>query len=334
MNYYWINSQWEQLTGDLGKLPHALLIHGPRGIGKNALAIRFANLLLCESPMSSSPCGRCEGCRWFRDGNHPDFRLVQPESMAEDPEVEEGGQGEERPGKKAKPSNEIKVGQIRGLADFLYVGSHRGARRVALIHPAEAMNLNAANALLKGLEEPPTNAVFILVSHAPSRLLPTVRSRCVQLAAPLPDEAGALKWLAANGIAKPDRWLAFAGGAPLLALELATGDRSAELAQLLETLSSGEATRLAPASTRESMELLAEVLQKYAFDTVFALLTGTTKYGTHGVSPASGSPTEWIGYARNMGWSRALARRPLNPGLASADMLAAVPTSGRSNAKR
>ena len=318
--------QWDRLAASVGKLAHALLIHGPRGIGKLALATRFANLLLCESPVSRAPCGRCEGCRWFRDGNHPDFRLLQPESMADEPEPEEGGREEERPGKRARPSNEIKVAQIRSLADFLYVGSHRGARRVALIHPAEAMNSNAANALLKGLEEPPPTATFILVSHAPSRLLPTVRSRCIRMAVPVPDDESARAWLAAHGVSQPDRWLAFAGGAPLLALELATGERSAELSQLLDVLAAGDSSRINPVATRESLELLAEVLQKYACDTAFALCTGRAKYGTRGSRPASGNPTDWLRYARTMGKNRALARRPLNPGLASADMLAALPT--------
>ncbi len=333
MNLTWIEPQWGRLSGSLGQLPHALLIHGPRGVGKLALATRFANLLLCESPASNNPCGRCEGCRWFRDGNHPDFRLIQPESMADEVEPEEGAREEERPGKKAKPSNEIKVAQIRGLADFLYVGSHRGARRVALVHPAEAMNLNAANALLKGLEEPPRNAVFILVTNASSRLLPTVRSRCVQLAVPVPDDLAARAWLAANGVAQPDRWLAFAGGAPLLALDLAKGERSAELALLLDAVASGDAARISPVSTRESMELLAEVLQKTAYDAVFSQLAGRTKYGTRGSRPAGENPTEWLRYARTMGWNRALARRPLNPGLFSADMLAALPARSKSHAK-
>lgn len=328
MIHSWISPQWNRLADNVGKLAHALLIHGPRGVGKLALATRFANLLLCESPVSAAPCGRCAGCHWFRDGNHPDFRLLQPESFSDEPEAEEGAREEERPGKKAKPSNEIKVAQIRGLAEFLYVGSHRGARRVALIHPAEAMNPNAANALLKGLEEPPPTAMFILVSHAPTRLLPTVRSRCVQLAVPVPDDASARAWLAAQGVSKPDRWLAFAGGAPLLALELATGERSSELSQLLDTLGKGEASRISPVSTRESLEMLAEVLQKHAYDTAFALCTGRTKYGTRGSRPATGNPTDWLKYARTMGRGRALARRPLNPGLASADLLSRIPGSG------
>lgn len=328
-----MNTQWGRLSGSLGKLPHALLIHGPRGIGKLALATRFANLLLCESPGAADPCGKCEGCRWFRDGNHPDFRLIQPESMAEDPEAEERAQDEERPGRKAKPSSEIKVAQVRGLSEFLYVGSHRGARRVALIHPAETMNPNAANALLKGLEEPPPNAAFILVTNSASRLLPTVRSRCVQVAVPVPDDQTARAWLAAKGVTKPDRWLAFAGGAPLLALELATGECSAELTHLLDALVDGNPSGVGAIGSREALELLAEVLQKNAYDTAFSLLAGRSKYGTRGSRIAAGYPMDWLRYARAIGRNRALARRPLNPGLFSEELLATYPSVMKPNVK-
>ena len=94
-----------------------------------------------------------------------------------------------RSARRAKPSAEIRVDQIRELSDFLYLGSHRGRRRVAIVHPAESMNVHAANALLKGLEEPPAGAMFLLVAHHPARLLATIRSRCVVAAVPRPGEA-------------------------------------------------------------------------------------------------------------------------------------------------
>jgi len=162
-----------------GRLPHALLLHGPRGVGKLALAERLGQLLLCEG--ENRPCGKCDGCRWYLAGTHPDLRRVEPEALAKGVEPgEEGEEGAESSSKKKKPSLDIKIEQVRALADFLNLRSHRGALRVALLHPAEEMNPNAQNALLKGLEEPPAGAVFILVSHRPHRLLPTVRSRCVK----------------------------------------------------------------------------------------------------------------------------------------------------------
>ena len=214
---------WKGLVQRLERLPHALLLHGPRGIGKLRLAERFAQLLLCEAgDRRNSPCRVCAGCRWFVAGNHPDARLIEPETIAYEDlkygyltefgflkvcrevvrtRLAEAG--------KAKPSAEIRIDQVRELGDFLNIGSHRGARRVAIVHPAEDMNAHAANSLLKSLEEPPSNAVFLLVAHRPARLLPTIRSRCVQVPVPLPDAAAARAWLEGQGVRDAARWLAF-----------------------------------------------------------------------------------------------------------------------------
>ena len=164
------------------------------------------------------PCDKCDACRWFLAGNHPDFRRLEPEALAKEP----ADTGEEPKARKTKqPSIEIKVDQVRELADFVYIGSHRGKLRVALVHPAEHMNENAANALLKGLEEPPPGAIFILVSHRPAQLLPTIRSRCVSIPVPIPPREAALGWLAKEGVKDAARWLAYAGGAPLRAVDYA-----------------------------------------------------------------------------------------------------------------
>ena len=199
----WNEPLLEQFRGRLDRLPHALLVHGVPGVGKLELAERMAQLLLCEhADAARRPCGQCDGCRWFTVGNHPDFRRIEPEALAKQPtEGEEGEEGaaEASPARRTRqPSLQIKIEQVRGLADFLNLRSHRGRLRVALVHPAEDMNENAANALLKGLEEPPAGAVFILVSDRPARLLPTIRSRCVALAVPLPSRDAALKWLASQ----------------------------------------------------------------------------------------------------------------------------------------
>ena len=311
---------WSRLVGSLEQLPHALLIHGPRGVGKLVLARRFSQLLLCESPAARVPCGRCDGCRWFAEGNHPDFRLVQPEILTQDAESGDEPPELEQAGKKSKPSIEIRVGQVRELGDFLYIGSHRGARRVALIHPAEAMNTNAANALLKALEEPPANAIFILVSHEPARLLATVCSRCVRIGVPVPDRRSALDWLESEGIADAERWLAYAGGAPLRALELARGENADALVRLLDTWTSGQAPLFA-VNSRESLEFLVDVLQKRAYDMAFAALTGRVKYGL-AVDPGPMRGGDWLAFAREMGRNRRFASRPLNPGLFAAELAA------------
>src|SRR5919109_502718 len=99
----------------LARLPHAILIHGPQGVGKLALAERIAQTLLCEG--APKPCGVCEGCRWFVAGSHPDFRRVEPEALAKEPVLAD--EEEEAPARKGKPSIEIKIEQVRALADFL-----------------------------------------------------------------------------------------------------------------------------------------------------------------------------------------------------------------------
>ena len=314
--YPWNEPLLESIRGRA--LPHALLVHGVQGIGKLALAERIAQLVLCEAPAPTlKPCGKCDGCRWFLGGNHPDFRRLEPESLAPQPEA---GEGEEPSTRKGKPSLAIKIEQVRALSDFLHVGSHRGARRVALVHPAEDMNANAANALLKGLEEPPAAAMFILVAHRPAKLLPTVRSRCVSLAVPLPAQDVARRWLEAQGIRDGERWLAYAGGAPLRALAL--GSQAETVDRLLASIA-----RRAEivADDRESIEALAEALQKFAFDRAFAAAGAAPKYRTRGENPGQISAKAWLDYAREMGRARALARHPLNPKLFIADMMAAMP---------
>ena len=235
---------WTQLIGKLDRLPHALLLHGAPGVGKLALAERFAQLLLCEKRgTATEPCGACEGCRWFLAGNHPDVRFVEPETMPRHAAVAEEGEeeGSDEGGKsKRKPSNQIRIEQTRALRGFLNVGSHRGGRRVAIVHPAEDMNTATANSLLKGLEEPPPGAIFLLVSHRPARLLPTIRSRCVPVPVPLPEPKAAAAWLAAQGVRSAERWLAFAGGAPLRALDYATGERGAAIERVLRGIAAAD----------------------------------------------------------------------------------------------
>ena len=202
MIYPWQTQLWDGLQRRLASLPHALLIHGPQGVGKLALAEHLAQSLLCESEdRRKAPCGACDGCRWFLAGSHPDFRRVEPEALArrpaagEDEEAPAGG-----PASTRKPSNEIRIEQIRGLDGFLNHQSHRGGRRIALVHPAEAMNVNAANALLKSLEEPPGSAAFILVSHRAARLPATIRSRCVTASVGIPPLDSARAWLAGENL--------------------------------------------------------------------------------------------------------------------------------------
>ena len=318
---------WTQLIAKLDRLPHALLLHGAPGVGKLALAERFAQLLLCEKRgQGSLPCDACEACRWFRAGSHPDARLVEPEAtaLALGRPASVAEEGEEDKKEKKKPSVQIKIEQTRGLANFLNLASHRGGRRIAIVHPAEDMNTATANSLLKGLEEPPGGAMFILVSHRPAGLLPTIRSRCVPVPVPLPDAKASVAWLTAQGVKNPERWLAFAGGAPLRALDYATGERGEAIERVLRAIASGNRAALGEIKNREELEALAEVLQKMALDRAFGCLAGRTKYGGAAVP---GDPRAWLAYARAMGRHRALTSHPLNPKLFAGEMLAGMPTT-------
>lgn len=199
--YPWQAGLWRQLSGR-ERHAHAYLLHGPAGIGKRALAERLAAMLLCSAPSAEGACGRCKACLLLRAGTHPDFFELQPE----------------------EPDKPIKVDQVRELVDFVAQTAQLGGRKLVLLEPAEAMNLNAANALLKSLEEPSGDTVLLLVSHQPSRLLPTIKSRCLQQACPLPTPAAALAWLAGElpelEAAVHQRLLELAGGSPLRALQL------------------------------------------------------------------------------------------------------------------
>lgn len=298
------------------RLPHALLLHGPRGVGKLALAERMAQLLLCEAASGTRPCDACQACRWYLAGNHPDFRRLEPPALARKPVVEEG-EGEEAPKdtSKGKPSIWIRVDEVRQLDDFFYVVSHRAGRRVVIVHPAETLYPNAANSLLKILEEPPPAVVFILVSHRPTLLLPTIRSRCVALPARVPEGGVAAAWLAGQGVKDAARWLAFAGGAPLRAVEYAADAEAIERA-----LRSPEAV-----NDREDVAPLLDVLQRNALDRAFAAFGLPPKYATLAKGTPPGDGARWLAYARELGANRPLVQHPLTPKLFTGALLAARP---------
>lgn len=206
---------WAALQAQRQRLPHALLLIGPRGVGKLALGEAFAASLLCETSAGDGrACGHCSACNWFQQGHHPDYRLLQPDALSE----EEGG---EEGARKEKASQQITIDQVRALDDFLVVGTHRAGLRIIVVNPAEAMNRSTANAVLKTLEEPPPGTLFLLISNEPTRLLPTIRSRCQAVAVGVPAACDAIRALLEAGVTDAERWLALAGGAPGVAAELA-----------------------------------------------------------------------------------------------------------------
>lgn len=178
MIHPWHQTAWRQLTADTARTAHAYLITGRKHTGKTDFARHFAQSLLCENtPADNGFCGRCPSCHLFAQNSHPDFYTLTPEDTADNDN--------------ARKQAAIKIDDVRKVLTALTQTSLRGGRRVVLITPAENMNRQAANALLKMLEEPPAAAVFLLVAHNKDRLLPTVKSRCRPLPLPAPDAAEA-----------------------------------------------------------------------------------------------------------------------------------------------
>jgi DNA polymerase-3 subunit delta' len=229
------------------RVPHALLFHGPEGVGKHLVAERFATSLLCVEPRAdASACRRCPACSKATHGNHPDLlvttRLPKTEtkSAADPGDYEEDG---DDPGdaKSGELKKWIVVSQIRELSEHASYAPREGRRRVFVVDPADRMNAESQNALLKTLEEPPERTVILLVSSRPHVLLPTVRSRCFQMGfAPMPPEALAAE-LASRGLPRDEARLraALAEGCPgrAMTLDLAVlAKRRSALLAALEAL--------------------------------------------------------------------------------------------------
>jgi DNA polymerase-3 subunit delta' len=206
----WLAQQRAQLAAARreGRMPHALLLHGAAGAGQSGLALWTAQLVLCEAA-GEGPCGRCPSCILFLAGNHPDFYSIELEEKA----------------------SYIKVDQIREVCGKLAMRSFRGAGKVGIIDPADRMNIQSNNALLKTLEEPSEETLLILSASRLDRLPRTVISRCQRLKVSTPDEAQGMDWL--NAQQPRDDWqelLALSAGAPLRALQMAT-DGTGELCE-------------------------------------------------------------------------------------------------------
>ncbi len=215
----WQTSVWNKLftqhfsqMEEAQHFPHALLLAGIAGIGKKQLAFYLAKALLCQSPEYKSqsgqiePCLSCRSCLLFHSGNHPDlYHITTPED------------------KKVIP-----VDDIRELIQWSVLSSQYGGKKIIIIEPAEAMNLNAANSLLKTLEEPVADTIIILLTNKKQALLATIRSRCQTIDLALPERQLAIHWLEQSLMPEKHNaqlLLSLSSGAPLLALDLARGEQ-------------------------------------------------------------------------------------------------------------
>ncbi len=325
----WHRAALAQLLAARDRLPHAILIHGPGGIGKVEFGRALAATVLCETPGAKTACGTCASCHWFSQGNHPDFREVLPEAAAEEeeaPAVEaEGARAE-----KAK-SLVIKIDQIRAVADFIALTTHRGGYRVLLLHPAEALQPASANALLKTLEEPPPRTLIAMVSDRPARLLPTLRSRCRMLALPMPARSEALQWLREQGVAQPEAALAAAGGAPLLARDLASPEEAELRRRVLAELArpgGADALQFATAVDRTTLERTLWWMQTWVHDLLRARLAGDVRHHEEFAAAIrararAADLDALFELDRELAEARRLATHPLNARLLSEHLLMA-----------
>lgn len=215
----WHTSHWQYFAQARhhNRLPHALLLCGPKGMGKRLFAQQMANSLLCERPLASwQACGQCQSCHLFTVGNHPDVITIQP------PET----------------GKQIPIDAIRGLLEFCTLTTHYARYQVVIIEPAEAMNRNAANSLLKLLEEPPAKTVLLLVSQQPLALLATIRSRCQRVDFSHPTVAVTQAWLQSKIPPSLDTrlLLKLTAGAPLAALALVESEGMAQRQALFNSI--------------------------------------------------------------------------------------------------
>lgn len=237
----WHEEAFQRLQSQhaLGRLGHAWLFAGHPGTGKLAFATAFAQRLFCTKPSQGRACGTCADCHLFSVETHPDFQLIQPEKKL------------------------ITVDQVRDTIEFAQNTSRRGGMKVLVFEPAEVMNLNAANALLKLLEEPPQRTLLLLVSHQPGLLLATIRSRCQVLRCGLPPTDVAVRWLESQGLSgNADQALRRAGGAPVRALaenEAGVQTEHLQILSCLQGLASGKLQPVEAAKKCEKFDIAASI---------------------------------------------------------------------------
>ncbi len=249
-------------------LPHALLLAGSSGIGKHQLALAFASSMLCTH--AEKVCGDCHSCKLWAAGNHPDFWHLQPEE-----------------GKQV-----ISIDQVRSLLEFAYKTPQIAAQKAIVVWPADLMNRNAANALLKCLEEPPPSTQFVLSSANPGRLPATIRSRCQVVRVSEPDDQQAQQWLRGCGLDEElaQQYLQLSSGQPLLALE--QGEQLLKMNQALAA-----AMQMAVSSRASIVQLTKPLLSfeiKSLFDAYLRLLSAIVRGKLGGASLAPEERPAWL----------------------------------------
>ncbi|MDM7943670.1 MAG: DNA polymerase III subunit delta' [Hydrogenophaga sp.] len=321
----WLQRQLGDLLAQRG---HALLLAGPSGLGQYDLALALARAWLCERPTAQGACGDCGSCHAIDVRTHADLCALMPEVLSLELgwPLDEGAQ-KDIDDKKRKPSKLIRVEAARDAVAFTQTTRSRGNTKVILVYPAERMNIESANTLLKTLEEPVGEVRFILASESAHQLLPTIRSRCQTHAMVWPDEHEALAWLVqevtsaraggksplpAPTPAQAAVWLQAAGGRPDDALAWAAAGLTAQAwSTLPQALARGDWSVL---SDWPAAQQLA-VLQKLCHDLMAHACGAPARFFP---APELPAPPRWTALAA---WSRELMQaarsveHPYNAGL-------------------
>lgn len=285
--YPWHRKNREYLVRLESTLPHALLFYGPAGTGIETFAESFAKARLCENRQPDGyACGQCQSCHWFDQNSHPDFRQILPETLEiakglDDPDRKTDDDAGASEKKTKEPSKKIGIERIRSLADFINISTHRGGLRVVFVYPAEAMTTESSNSLLKMLEEPPANTLFILTTNHLDALLPTILSRCSKLAFPMPEVSMAIGWLKKQGVEDAESWLAEQGGAPVTALAESQSGHREEMTQFLAELAAPDDSGLLKTAEKLQKVPLADLItwhQRWLYDLLSMRLTGNQRY--------------------------------------------------------
>lgn len=281
---------------------HALLVHAAPGIGAMAFAFTLAQAWLCESDAGPRPCGRCGSCHLVRSHLHPDLTVLLPETLRREhgwPLPDDKLDGEDS---KRKPSRQIRIDDVRLLIERSTRTSARGRGKVALLHPAEALNLQSANALLKTLEEPAPGTRLLLTTADPSALLPTVRSRCQHLRLNAPSDEVAVAWLRSQGNLTPTDaqvLLAACAGRPLDAQALVqSGVDARHWTALPGAVAAGQAGALTGWPVPQALD----AMQKLCHDALARSSGGSARYFPNEAVPGKAHA------ARLVEWSRELQR--------------------------
>ncbi|MCP5243253.1 MAG: DNA polymerase III subunit delta' [Burkholderiales bacterium] len=344
----WQQNMWERLMRDGTLRSHALLLKGRPGIGKYLFAHMLAKSLLCATPDTRSfACGQCVGCNWFEQHSHPNFALIVPDALAvilisqtSDAyrSTEASAVSSSDQPAKQRTGQQITVDQIRGLNDFVYLTGHQAGYKIVLIYPAETMNTAASNALLKKLEEPPENTLFILVSHQSQRLLPTIRSRCLQIAMPAPDIEMAIEWMLQRWPQRTEtgrqidaqqrdkqqyahKLLALSGFSPFTALSLLDAiEQHQQFIEAVSTRARFDPLALAGAMQKQELTVTIDWLQKWCYDLTGFLADKRVRYHPD-LQARIQSVCQQInlqaclGYLQFLNARQPLSRHPVNPRL-------------------